>query len=232
MKIGLIHPSYGRPSQAKQALHAWLAAYFETKATSVQHYLCVDAGDETIIDYYNNFNTKIIINEGDSTLVAATNLAAEAAYHDDVDVFVFMSDDFLPHNKWNIHIRNVFNNCPHPRMLKVNDKVQIFSNVVLTIPIMNRVLYEQLGYFWHPRYKARWCDVDLYYTTLKYIVRRKDLTFPHLHKNNGEDETYRKSDKCTIDDLRTVYQRSQIEQWGRCSWLDYAVKEAKRKGIW
>jgi hypothetical protein len=69
---------------------------------------------------------------------------------------------------------------------------------VLTIPIMNRQLYERLGYFWHHEYKSMHVDVDLFYTCQKIgaIKNCEYLKFPHEHPANGkapDDETYRRS---------------------------------------
>jgi hypothetical protein len=83
-------------------------------------------------------------------------------------------------------------------MLKVDDCLQKFHVPILTIPIMNRVMYERLGYFWNPEYKSMFCDEHLYWVAKKLnaIKLCPHLKFPHEHPSNGKavtDETYQRS---------------------------------------
>lgn len=85
-----------------------------------------------------------------------------------------------------------------PLLVKVDDCLQHFNVPVLTIPIMNRALYERLGYFWNPEYKSMFCDEHLYWVTQKLGAMKMcpNLKFPHHHVCNGkapDDETYRAS---------------------------------------
>jgi hypothetical protein len=87
-----------------------------------------------------------------------------------------------------------------PLLLKVDDCLQKFEVPVLTIPMMNRKLYEKLGYFWHPEYKSMFVDCDLFETVKKMgaLKNAKHLKFEHQHVSVGkapDDETYRNSAK-------------------------------------
>lgn len=85
-----------------------------------------------------------------------------------------------------------------PVVLKVDDKLQPFAVPVLTIPIMNRLAYKRLGYFWHPGYKSMFCDTHLYERSkrLGFLKFAPHISFEHQHVSVGkaqDDDTYRRS---------------------------------------
>ncbi len=226
MKITLIHPSRGRAQKARQARTEWDSL---SNHRSYSHVICVDVSDSQVEQYQYEF-TKFILNHDSQTLVGATNTAAKHAYDTGTDVFIFMSDDFLPCANW-VHEIESRMQLDKPQVLKVEDGIQPFDNVVLTIPIMNRAMYEKLGYFWYPEYKARWCDVDLYYEVKPYITYAPGLLFQHKHKEHGEDTTYQRSDAFYYHDLKVINTRSIQGGYQNSSWLKYAMKEARRQGV-
>lgn len=133
---------------------------------------------------------------GDNTsVVEATNSAAKLSSG---DILIYLSDDFKCPDNWGQLILKEFENENRPLLIKVDDCLQKFDVAVLTIPIMNRALYERLGYFWHPDFKSMFCDEHLFWVAkklgaLKYCPH---LKFPHEHPANGkaqDDETYRRS---------------------------------------
>jgi hypothetical protein len=187
--ISLLHPSRGRPDKAQQTAKYWK----ERTKVDTQHLLSIDLTDPQYM-YYKNF-ADLKICALNASVVEATNRAAK---HATGDILVYLSDDFKCPDNWGELILKEFEGVNRPMLLKVDDCLQKFHVPVLTIPIMNRQLYERLGYFFHPEYKSMFCDEHLYWTAhkLKAIKMCPHLKFPHEHPANGKaenDETYRRS---------------------------------------
>lgn len=195
MKISLLHPSRGRPDKASKTLGYWL-----DKIGGIQweYILSCDSDDPALEAYYpyrGAQNMRRIVSDNEN-VVQATNAAAKICSG---DILVYLSDDFDCPDNWAELILKEFESENRPLVIKVDDCLQKNHVPVLTIPIMNRALYERLGYFWNPAYKSMFCDVDLYYTA-KHIGALKNafhLKFPHEHHSIGKaenDETYRRSE--------------------------------------
>lgn len=204
--ISLLHPSRGRPEKSFHTAIDWI-----TKAgTKTELIISLDDSDprcKQYEKYYMNFHLleehdrcsyyaghKDIYNNN-TCVVEATNHAAKEATG---DILVYLSDDFKCPDSWGQLVLKEFENENRPLLIKVDDCLQKFEVPVLTIPIMNRALYERLGYFWHPSYKSMFCDEDLYWTARKLGALKfcPHLKFPHEHPANGkapDDETYRRS---------------------------------------
>jgi glycosyltransferase involved in cell wall biosynthesis len=163
-----------------------------TNAMAVEHILSIDQTDPCVSEYLKYFPRAII---GDNAnVVQATNRAAKEAKG---DILVYLSDDFDAPFAWDEFLRQQLGDGSEKILLKVDDGLQPFENEVLTIPIMTRALYQELGYFFYPEYASMWVDVDLYYTCAPYIKRCPQVTFQHNHYCNGKavkDETYTRSE--------------------------------------
>lgn len=191
--INLIHPSRGRPQKAYTTYKKWMENAGHSELF-VQHTISLDSDDTKVAEYRNWFKgtkTTIIVDQN-SCVVEATNKAITVG-----DIFIYLSDDFDCPVGWAPSIFNEFKDLS-PKLLKVDDCLQPFRVPVLTIPIMNRALYEKLGYFWNPLYKSMFVDEDLYWTChkLNCIKYAPHLKFPHNHVSVGkaqDDETYRRS---------------------------------------
>lgn len=162
-----------------------------------EHILSIDDDDPKRLIYLELFpwGYKTVVNNNKS-VVEATNFGATYA---NGDILVYLSDDFDCPNGWIELIEKEFEGVTEPMMLKVDDCLQRFDVGVLTIPIMNRPLYERLKYFWHPDYKSMHVDVDLFETCKKLGVIKyaPHLKFPHNHYSNGKapkDQTYTRSE--------------------------------------
>lgn len=193
--ISLIHPSRGRPNKAADTLDEWWGQY--TRGSHFEHILSIDTDDPSLKTYLSYFpeGYTVLINPNKS-VVEATNVAAKESKG---DILIYLSDDFTPPKLWMEFVELEFQGVTEPMMLKVDDCLQRFEVGVLTIPIMNRALYEKLGYFWHPEYKSMHVDVDLFETCKKLNVIKyaPHLKFPHNHYSNGKaahDETYKRSE--------------------------------------
>lgn len=205
--ISLIHPSKGRPQQAYDTAKEWLK---KAGGVEVQHLLSVDFSDKELNGYRKLFAMPII-NHNDS-VVEATNKVAKYATG---DILIYLSDDFKCPDNWAGLVQKEFEGENRPLLLKVDDCLQPFNVAVLTIPMMNRQLYEKLGYFWHPGYKSMFCDEDLYWTVKKIGAMKlaPHLKFEHCHVSVGkakDDETYRNSAK-NWDQGKALFRRRKDE---------------------
>lgn len=186
--ISLIHPSRSRPEKAYDTASKWR----NTAGCDIEYILSLDESDPLLSKYW--VATTTLINDNKS-VVEATNHAAKEASG---DILIYVSDDFEPFPNWGPVVLKEFANENRPLLVKVDDCLQKFDVPVLTIPIMNRALYEKLGYFWHPEYKSMFCDEDLYWTARKLgaIKTAEHIKFEHKHVSVGksqDDETYRRS---------------------------------------
>ena len=190
--ISLIHPSRGRPKKAVDTAIKWVRNS-GIDVTQIDYILSLDSSDPKLNEYWIEWDCEII--KDNKSVVEATN---RAAVESKGDILIYLSDDFDCPNNWAQLVIEEFKGATGPMLLKVDDCLQKFQIPVLTIPIMNRELYELLGYFWHPDYQSMFCDVDLYYTVQKLGALKfaPHLKFPHNHVSIGKaenDETYRRS---------------------------------------
>lgn len=192
MKISLIHPSRGRAHKARQTACKWLN---RAGTDNVEHIFSIDQ-DEYIGSYFSTSYEGTVLQNNNTSVVEATNIAAKAAQG---DILIYLSDDFDCPENWGQLVLKEFENEDRPLLVKVDDCLQKFEVPVLTIPIMNRKLYEKLGYFWNPLYKSMFCDCDLYETVKRIgaLKNAEHLKFPHLHHSIGKaenDATYKASE--------------------------------------
>lgn len=194
--ITLLHPSRGRAAKARTTYDYWIKA--ATNPKHIEHVLSIDIDDGDFVNYHNAFGSKSVIVKGrNSNVVMAVNRAMN---YTKGDIIIYLSDDFLCPPQWDTLVREQFeNDNGQPMLIKVDDCLQPFDRDVLTIPIMNRALYNKLGYFWHPAYGSMFVDQDLYHTAnnLNCLVMCPDLKFEHQHysvRKAERDETYKRSD--------------------------------------
>lgn len=210
--ISLLHPSRGRPEKSFKNSKEWI----DKAGCEVELILSIDDSDDWR-KYSNTYEphsslsryptVKMIKNDNQS-VVEATNHAAKIA---NGEILIYLSDDFKCPDNWGLSVLKEFEGEDRPLLLKVDDCLQRFDVPVLTIPIMNRKLYQRLGYFWHPEYKSMFVDCDLYETSKKIgaIKFCEYLKFPHEHPANGkapDDETYRRS-ASNWEQGKAVFQR-------------------------
>ena len=193
MRVSLLHPSRSRPNKAFYTALDWIG----NAGLPVEYILSVDESDPDITFYFDKFLTKRVIVNDNKSVVEATNRAAKEATG---DILIYLSDDFKCFPNWGEAVIKEFEGVTEPRLIKADDMLQPFHVPVLTIPIMNRALYERLGYFWHPEYKSMFVDEDLYWTAKKLGALKMcpHLKFEHQHVSVGkaqDDETYRNSAK-------------------------------------
>lgn len=189
MVVSLIHPSRSRPEKAKDARQDWI----QKASMPVEYILSIDTDDPSRLAYESHHVNMIV--RDNKSVVEATNRAAEETGG---DVLVYLSDDFKCFPNWDQAVIKEFEGVTEPMLIKVDDCLQPFHVPVLTIPIMNRALYERLGYFFHPDFKSMFCDEHLYWVAKKLGALKMcpHLKFEHQHVSVGkaqDDETYRRS---------------------------------------
>lgn len=214
MKISLIHPSRGRSLQAHNTYTLWLAS--ASINCAIEHILSLDNDDSEYKNYCLLFQDSIIISNNNSGIVEATNRAAQQATG---DILIYLSDDFECPKNWDEEIISRLS-ISSKWLLRVNDGYQPFENLVLTIPIMSRELYEYLGYFLNPLYFSQWSDCDLYFETQPYIINAPDLVFKHNRLPN--DDTYERNNS-NFESGRDIF-KQRAAQFG---WLNPFNKSAK-----
>lgn len=212
MKISLIHPSRGRAKKAYQTYQHWLSLAIGVH--TIEHIVSVDFDDKEFNKYVEIFkDTSILVTNYSSDVVSATNNAAKLATG---DILIYLSDDFSCPKYWDKFIVNAMP-ADTPALIKVDDCLQKFHVDVLTIPIMNRALYDKLGYFWNPLYKSMFVDQDLYWVCHNngWLIFMPELKFEHKHYSIGKslkDETYTRSDK-NWDHGKEIYQKRKSQNF-------------------
>lgn len=202
MLISLIHPSRGRPFKAKQTIDNWMSK--SSKRNKIEHIISLDKDDRKINSYKVFFKDALI--SDNLCVVEATNKGASISKG---EILIYLSDDFDCPNNWDSMILEYFKDAP--LLLKVDDKLQPFYTDVVTIPIINRLLYDKLGYFLNPLYKSMYVDQDLYWTCYNngWLQESPELKFQHNHWANGKarkDETYIRTDSFSSYG-KTVYEQ-------------------------
>ncbi len=191
--ISLIHPTRSRPHKSFQTTSEWISkAGVETELI-----VSCDSDDPERRSYLNVYidgTCQLMFNDNNG-VVQATNQAAKYAKF---DILLYLSDDFKCFDNWGVEVVKRFEGVNKPMLIKVDDKLQGFNKDVLTIPIMNKALYNELGYFFHPEYKSMFVDQDLYHTVKNMDALKlcPELVFEHHHYVNGKakkDETYERS---------------------------------------
>lgn len=210
MKISLLHPSRGRPAKSFMNTSEWLS---KAGKVEVEVICAVDLSDPKLPAYTDAYRS-MCWQFASNNVVEATNMAAKKATG---DILVYLSDDFKCPENWGELILKEFENENRPLVLRVDDLLQRFDTPIITIPIMNRELYNKLGYFWHPSYKSMFVDEDIYWTAMSIgaVKNCPHLKFQHEHYSNGKavrDETYVRSES-NWNQGKEVFRRRKIEKF-------------------
>jgi hypothetical protein len=182
MKISLLHPSKGRPFQAMKTTLSWIEKASGTH--QLEYIISLDDNDTFIDQYLGMFedtNVNVIITPSRSC-VGAVNEAAKASTG---DILIVVSDDFECPFDWDKIVVDHMD-MSTPCALHVDDGITNFSRI-MTIPIINRKLYEVLGYVYHPSFVSMWADNHLYeVVSIKGKIIIVDRLFQHNHYMNNK----------------------------------------------
>jgi hypothetical protein len=147
-------------------------------------------------------NAKIVVqNHEPFNAVKAWNEAAKSSTG---KVLVMISDDFVPPKEWDSQLVGLKSNWIDERwVVRVNDCNNSSVNKPITLPILTRARYEELGYvFWH-EYESMFSDTEFTdHAKLDGIVLdARTMLFEHLHP------TCFKRNRDSVDDVHASTQR-------------------------
>lgn len=191
MTISLLHPSRGRPHQAKKAAESW----FRKAGVTINYILSIDDDDDSeyvLPDCCNSLWYSQIVTNKNRSAIDAINNAAKVAKG---DIFVVMSDDFEAPKDWALNILQATEG-KKDWIVKTPDGIQKW---IITLPIMDRDYYNRFGYVYYPEYQHMFCDTEM--TCVADLTGRKielDIPFAHNHYSTGKtqkDEVNERADK-------------------------------------
>lgn len=222
MNIAILHPSRGRPEKAFTTMMQW---YKDAglPETLIEYHLSLDSDDPFLNDYLNLFITQAkrvrVTVRPNKSVVEATNVVAALSAN---DVLIYCSDDFEAPELWLKRLQRIVDDMTRPKsnwVIKPDDALQKFSKGIITLPIMSRAAYKQLGYFWHPGYASMYVDEDLYWTA-KYaemLILRPDLRFVHHHYTNKRslyDGTYARTESGEFHHIgKTLFEKRKLQNF-------------------
>jgi hypothetical protein len=212
MMFSLVHSSRGRAAGAEEAVREWAAK--RSGLHQYEHILSLDMDDE-IRDYeviVAKYGLRSTVNVNRTMVEAANRGAAVAAG----DVIVVVSDDFGCPDQWDVRLSAVIGGRARAALL-VHDGI---DGRIMTLPILTRAYYSELGHVYHPAYRSMYADDDLTEVALRdrALIDARHLTFPHRHHSVGlsaEDMTYARQDsgRAWWHGWR-VFQKRRIEAFG------------------
>lgn len=211
MTISIIHPSHQRPELAYRTYKRWMESV--SGRYDIDYVLTIDTDDESAYRYTELFSgTKAKVCLTNSTnLVEASNMGAKYATG---DILILVSDDFSAPENWDELIVNATAGREN-WILKVNDGIR--KDDLITLPIIDRLYYEEAGYLYNPSYEHQFVDNDMTERAKKLgrMIVRDDLVFPHLHWTQAKakrDETYIKAEK-SFDSGQRIFMRRRKENF-------------------
>ena len=188
--ISVIHPSRGRPQKARQAYQEWV----KSADNDFEYIISIDNSDPTQTQYYRLFEDCNLIINPNNSIVGAVNIAAKEVTG---DIIVVMSDDFGCPQGWDTIITEAMP-LDRPAVIQVRDTIQ---DEIVTLPILNRMMYEKLGWIYFPRYFSMFADNDLTESAKVHgELIKLDVVFEHRHWVNGKspkDATYQRENSQT-----------------------------------
>ena len=196
MLISLIHPSLGRPVQARKCYDHWM------KTASGDHeyewIVSLSIKDASLEQYHQTFTNSnaVLITANTRNMVEASNEGAKVCAG---QIMILVSDDMWSPQLWDERILHKFEMIDGPGLLQVDDGI---TSKKMTIPIMNREAYAKLGYMYHPDYISMFADDDLRATALSngMYYNGTDILIEHRHFSVGKskyDKTYQSENSRT-----------------------------------
>lgn len=189
MLISIIHPSLGRPVQARKCYDHWMDTC--SGEHEIEWIVSLNRSDVDLELYHQTFaeSEAVMLTTRSSNMVEATNEAAKVCAG---EILILVSDDMFSPELWDSRILHKFEMIDGPGIIQVYDGI---TSNKLTIPIMNRLAYLKLGYMYHPEYISMYADDDLRKTALQHemLYNGTDILIEHRHYMVGKapyDKTY------------------------------------------
>ena len=215
--FSLIHPSRGRVDAAQRAI-ARVGRLRASRPDRIEYLLSVDASDDSAAyrAVAEREGVHIVVGPNRSPVEAVERAARVTAGR----ILIVVSDDFGCPPGWD------------ELLLAVSDGHTGFGVLVhdgmdariMTLPIIDRAMYERLGHLYCPRYQSMFVDDDLTEAVRRFghLVDARHLLFPHRHVTVGlapDDETYRRQHRVEVwwQGWR-MFQRRKATNFGRARW--------------
>lgn len=224
MKFTVIHPSRGRPEMCAATYQNWIEK--AANAMDIEYLVMVDRDE--MEDYAKVLPWQILSH--DSRLEWYVQKVNWGASFSTGDILIINTDTFDCEQDWDKKILD-FVGDKKSWLLKTNDNIEDW---ICTLPIMDRVFYENLGYVYFPEYQHMYSDTDLT-SYADYAGKRiiaKDITFDHKHYSVGKmakdatnmrsDSTYPKGeatyikrfkDNFGVKDLKGIITAPSMVKW-------------------
>lgn len=198
--ISIIHPS-ARPEKALETWRKWMASASCLHGSSLHYVVCFDYGvdpPEFPCEFwtggYDSYEgekvfakPQVVVNYGRKCSVDATNVAATyARLYSPQDFMIVISDDVSPCDGWQRLIPYSFKPC----VTAVDTMDQEDPTHTLTVQILNRARYEQLGYIFHPDYTSMYADDEFTEHAKRDGVLVEALHIKMKHERFERDEVY------------------------------------------
>lgn len=203
--ISIIHPSRSRHNKAKECRDSWL---IKMSCDAPREYIiALDQSDPSLSDYEEIFYPGEVFVSDSKNVVEAVNNAATVCIG---DIIIILSDDFQCFENWDLKVIDALKG--ESGVLKTWDGIQ---KRIITLPIITRDYYEEMGHVFDPAFRHSWADTWL--TDVAHhkgrVITRLDIEFPHDHYSvlkQEPDELYKRND-LTHDRDRHIYQRKLKE---------------------
>lgn len=210
IKISVLHPSWKRPSLAKQCYDTWMGNADHPE--NIEYILCLSEKDPTMADYEIQFTDAhaTIGKMQDNGLVKQANWAAEQSTG---NLIVAISDDFECPEHWDTILLMALEG-KEDYCVKTQDGLQPF---IMTLPIMDRKFYKRIGHIYNPCYAHMFGDEEL--AEVGKMLNRTIVLpdyFRHNHYTTGinpKDEVNVKNDSYFMVD-REVFLKRKMENFG------------------
>jgi hypothetical protein len=215
-RFSLIHPSRGRVDAAQRAIREWTG--HAARPDRIEYLLSVDESDDqnAYRGVAEHEGVRLVVGPNRSPVDAVERAARLAVGR----ILIVVSDDFGCPTGWD------------DQLLAVTDGLSGFGVLVhdgmdariMTLPIIDRVMYERLGHLYCPRYLSMFADDDLTEAVRRFghLIDARHLLFPHRHVTVGlapDDDTYRRQHRVEVwwQGWR-MFQRRKATNFGRARW--------------
>ena len=197
-EISLLHASFRSKNQGKLVREAWLEA--AENPDSIEHCLAFEESDMEVIQEFEIDLAKPMFSKdgkskcistfpgSDSSAIRNWNAAASIASG---KILFLIADDTIPLRGWDKEVTKIFSaldNC-RPYFLKISDNrctLQREKDGLLPRhPVLNRKMYEQLGWVFNPKFSGGGADDELLIIGIRdnCLVDARQLRIHHSYGN-------------------------------------------------
>jgi hypothetical protein len=199
-QISVVHPSRNRVEMFAKTMRNWLSKAYNLN--EIEYIVSLDESEtaKNYVGYINaidelskEFGCEIKVSmEANFSCVDAVNSGAKKTQG---ELIVINSDDFdCPQNWDEIFVMEGFLDNAKPKVFLIDDGI---SKDIVSLPIMNRLAYESMGYAYYPKYISMYADNDLFEFSkmMGWLENKRNIKFQHLHYTllkSEPDEAYKR----------------------------------------